>query len=426
MYKSRLWIWLILFIFIAGGTNLYPIAKESFNKWQQEQANKPEKVKKPKTVSVSSFDVPLRQRINDKKINGTKLLVTSSEADIIINEGVNEQEGYLSETLYTPIVAILRGEKADSLFKDIGGANRYVRVMNLAEVLKGFAADQKFKDFYSYSTSGKLAKEIPDLWVDTHYEKEIKTTMIMALSGKSNITQKDVDAYSDFINRVWDKANKTDDVDSLLAGNIENKIIITTEQKMYLNDNNQPLSFSNTVAVKYTVNYKENLDYIIYDEKFISETVLRREGIVPYTKNLFANTDWTISYLYNDAIDFELKESAEAPPNETETTVLATIINDSVKTEPDIDTLFNFEGILRNPSETNPECDTYTLDWSNSNKNNNGQCESSENIEETEKTEAELEEDDEVILGTIFLLTFCFSMASLIASTVLRMINRRY
>lgn len=302
MYKSRFWLWFLIGAIYLGITFGFPIVKQHIDDYS----------KMPKTATVTSDDNNIRRGLDERKISRTTLHSASVNADIIVNVGKNKTDGYIQQGFYSPIVAIVTDSNGDQLFTDIGGSNRYVRILNLKEVIGGFLEDKKFSECYTSSSKGDLSSDLVQLAVDTDYEKEIKTTLLISLSGHTNVTKEDAEKYMPTVNAVWDKAQKLDDVDIILSDtkSVGDLLILTTENKAINNATNlKALSLTNTVFVDYTAEYKEGLEYIVKDEYFMKHSGLRRDGVDKYTDGeLFCHSDWTIMGLHNTDIDYSILE----------------------------------------------------------------------------------------------------------------------
>ena len=271
MYKSKFYLWIIIgivaFLIYAYGNDV----KEALENTQKTQ----------KHASFSSFDSNININMNGVKIGGTELYISPSESssDIIIQRGNQSMDGYQSKTFYSPLVAIMSNNSADGMFTDTTpGKSYYVRVMDLDKVIKGFLEEQQFKEFYN-DGNYNLKSKVPKICVDEKYEREIKALFIIALAGHADITNEDVEKYGDIAQQVWDKAEKLDNCASFIRQqDLKEEIVLTAEYNIANAGHHSVMqvSFNNTVAIEFTVLYKDNLSHVVTNDNFMKETPQRK------------------------------------------------------------------------------------------------------------------------------------------------------
>lgn len=308
MYKSRWKVYMMIVLLIFGckfGSQLYDKYEPNIKQYIAEAKSR------PKSAVLQVENAYIRRNLNEEKIEGITLKNSSGTADIIIKEGESQTEGYLQQEFYSPIVAGIKADHSGSMFESI---NNNVKLLNLKEVIYGFLEDKTFNEFYSYAEGrdGHFKKKPVTLCVDEQYENEIKVAMVMALAGKCNVTQEDIDKYIDTVNQVWDKAEKVN-AENLITSGLKEEILLTAEYKLGIKGANiKPLSLTNTVAVKFTVEYKEAFEKVVKSNLIMARSSLRRSDTTGYTGcTFFKQVDWTILYMLNTYTKgFELKEGS--------------------------------------------------------------------------------------------------------------------
>jgi len=291
MYKSRFKFWIIVGIIWVIMINFYPTIKEHIKEY----------FSRPYSVTFSSEDNIVKRRLNGINITLlTKINVTQKDADIILSKGIASTDGYVHEQLYSPIVAYINTTYYDPVFQKINGTkNNSIRALNVNELINGFLEDMTFKNFYTMSGKGNIKNEVPLVCVDTSLENEIKTVMIMALAQKTHITPDDVAEWEGVVNKVWEKAEKVEDANTFMQNEIDSKtpkILFTAEYKKPLNSNIRQLTLTNTVAIEYTLEYKEDVSFA-YNDNIMSKTGLRSAKKPNfYNGEILKYADYTVSY----------------------------------------------------------------------------------------------------------------------------------
>ena len=298
MYKTRFRLWIFIAIIYILTTILSPMIISKINYYNSF----------PKQAIVSVKNSQIKKQLNDKTINSTKLIVKSnSEQDIIISEGINEQNDYINQTFYSPLVAIMKSEYgATDMFETIQSLpSRNIKGLDLKKLLYCYENDLTYKEGYSTKDTNLKNKKVV-LYFDSNYEKEIKYLMISCFSDHLEVTDKDVTEYGDRVNKIWESAEKIDNVSAFLKEKPVKEFIIITPEYNISADNNdlKAMSLGTTIAIDFTISCKEQFKDIVNTEKFMSLTGLRNFEYTGSSHNgNLSDADWTVDFLENKNIE---------------------------------------------------------------------------------------------------------------------------
>ena len=120
------------------------------------------------------------------------------------------------------------------------------------------------------------------------------------------ITEDDISTYENRVNNIWNSSEKIDNVPTFLKEKpVKEFVIITPEYNISADNNNlKAMSLGSTVAIDFTVSYKEEFKDIVNNEKFMSYLGLRNSDYVgSIHKGNLSDADWTVDFFENKNIE---------------------------------------------------------------------------------------------------------------------------
>ena len=309
MYKTRFRLWIFVGIIYVLITVLSPLVITEVEHYNS----------LPKQATVSVKNAQIKKELNEESINSTKLIVqASNNPDIIISEGDNEKEGYINQSFYSPLVAIMKNEYgATDMFETVQSlSTSNIKGLDLKKLLYCYENDLTYKEGYSTKDTSLKNKKVV-LYFDSNYEKEIKYLLITCLSNHLEITEDDISTYGNRVNNIWNSSEKIDNVSTFLKEKPVKEFVIITPEYNISADNNasKAMSLGTTVAIDFTVSYKEEFKDIVNNEKFMSYSGLRNSDYVgSIHKGNLSDADWTVDFFENKNIEDSFLNSSVFVP----------------------------------------------------------------------------------------------------------------
>jgi hypothetical protein len=151
--------------------------------------------------------------------------------------------------------------------------------------------------------------------VNTDYEQEIKQCLLFAFTDTTNLTSEDIETYMPKVNEVWEKAEKISTSKlSNYADENKNFVVFSPEYTIpFLYDRNNVIgqSLTNTVAIDFYVNYKEEQKNVILSDNFMKNTALRRASYNDALSSGYLKySDWSVNI-----VDLSEEQKAEIAEN---------------------------------------------------------------------------------------------------------------
>lgn len=310
MYKTRFRLWIFVGIIYVLITVLSPLVITEVEHYNS----------LPKQATVSVKNAQIKKELNEESINSTKLIVqASNNPDIIISEGnEKEKDGYINQSFYSPLVAIMKNEYgATDMFETVQNlSTSNIKGLDLKKLLYCYENDLTYKEGYSTKDTSLKNKKVV-LYFDSNYEKEIKYLLIACLSNHLEITEDDISTYENRVNNIWNSAEKIDNVSAFLKEKPVKEFVIITPEYNISADNNtsKAMSLGTTVAIDFTVSYKEEFKDIVNNEKFMSYSGLRNSDYVgSFHKGNLSDADWTVDFFENKNIEDSFLNSSVFVP----------------------------------------------------------------------------------------------------------------
>lgn len=391
MLKGKIWIWALLVILCFGIKFKTPIINFFSDLFKTDEV----------TLTINDEDQRIRTNFiqNDKYSDIIFTLVsnTKNTPDVIIERSSkNTYDGYdkYSEELATPMAMFFNEnilKNSTGFIKSTKGSDsKYVLQKDLKNILEGLESDKDWSEIGIDALNGKIEITVPNE-NSPYYNDTIKFMLVNLYDTETN--DDNIGERLSRIAKIYKKCNIVDDIISFIEQNseYENMCIapeIYVQQSKYFRENND---YCDLAIVYSTKEYVVKYDIFLKKELEINDDIIRMlRNNDNFNDNIglrSTNTTYSVDKLYNSSHFIEYININDYSDKINVSNSNNLLLNNSIFTN--IENTENNKEIIS--TETNEDTEQNAE-------------EESENINETEISEAE--ENDSSSSIVLFIIIF--------------------